>query len=718
MKENKLTKLLEKIIYISLGIVLLILPFPRGLFFAKEIVRTQLAIYIIFVLWTIYKIIKKEKMHLNSYLTIGVCILPIAYMLPTFLGYAANTWDAIGYMMRYMAYLLVFLIVSDMTKNELHLKIWLYVIGVSGVLAGLLGIDSLAGGQIGTSLGFSGIGFTEWNRLYGVVQYSNTAGMYYSMTFFILIAIVILSKSKIIKIICSSFMFIMLTALMLTISRGAILLVPVVYVLLLILLPKKEDKIELVLTTITPAIVTLLLYQPLQSASPILSADTGNTSTVWMLTIIAMIIIAVITFLLLMLTNVLNKVSEKTYNITFLSFIGILILAVIIIWFTGFYKKIIPQELLDRFLQTGSQSTSGRTDFYRDGFRVLKDNWLLGAGGGAWNTLYRAYQSYDYGSSEAHNMLLQVWLETGIIGISAYIFVLFSAIKTYIDCLKKKTNVTSCILILTIVVYAVGHSMVDFDFSYFSIPIIVFSLLGALNGITQTIPDKTFVKIKFPAWLGSVVGGSFAIIAVCFIVARGYEAQATSILRDNEITSERLMQANEKMLTAIKYNPWNIDSYVREGIADDVDVQIDLNTLYNMMEQLEPDNKDVLQLHYSTIMRAIDLSPKNPIINVMAAGFMMNKAGNLEEGIKYMENGLKYNPMAYGRYEETANAYYEAGRVYKEMGNKELSDKYLNKAIELENNVIEVNKRALKPVVLTENTLVYIQQSKDLLAQN
>lgn len=735
--ENKLANIIEKVIVILLGCILLILPFPRGLFFEKEIIPVQFIIYIIFVLWTVYKIIKKEKLLINSYLTISVCIITIAYMLPVFFNYSANKTDAINYVLRYGAYLLLFIMASDLTKTKEQLKIWLYFLVISGLCAGLLGIDSLAGGQIGPNierffeksmnfkLGFDSIGF-QYNRLYGVLQYANTAGVYYAMIFFMLIAISILSTQKFIKIICSGLMFIMLTTLMLTLSRGAIILVPVIYLALLILLPEKDKKIEFILITIAPAILTLILYQPLQLASPIITPDAGTLSKVWMLTIVGTLITSVITFVLLLFTNSLNKVSEKTYNVVFIVIMVLVVISIIIIFATGLYKKIIPQELLDRFLQTGSQATSGRTDFYRDGLRVLKDTWLFGAGGGAWNALYRAYQSYDYASTEAHNLFLQVWIEAGLIGILGYIFMLLSALKTYIDCRKKKANADMCILLLAIIIYTIGHSMIDFDFSYFSIPVIIFFLLGTLNGINQEIYKNNIINFKTPVkyngpsfkispWIGTIIGCSFAFIAGSFIIARIYAVNATTIVMNKQLTAEHLMKAEEQMRKAISFNPWNIDFYIMESAPKNTDLQLNLNKLYELAWQLDPTNEGLAQLHYNAIMNAVKLSPKNPIINVMAAQFMLNRAGQIEEGLKYMDKGLKYNPMAYGRYEETANAYYEVGKFFYEQGNQKEAEIYLTRVIQIENEIQEINKRAIQPVNINENTLNYINQAKELL---
>lgn len=718
MKESKKLGSIKNMIYTVLGIVLFILPFPRGLFFEREVVPVEFVVYVLLIFWSVYKWINHEKLHFKSVLSIGVTILPIAYLFPVLFGYAANITDAVNYVMRYAAYFAVYIIASDFTNDSEQLKKWLYPIALSGLCAGLLGLDSLAGGSIGESFGFSSIGFT-WNRLYGVMQYANTMGMYFGMMFFILITIALSSQQKYIKVISSAVMFIMLSGVLLTMSRGAILLLPVVYILLFIMLSHKKEKIELLLITITPAIMTLVVYNLLQQASPIINEALGSTSKVWWLTLLGVLLTSIVTTILLHLTEALNKISARTYGMLLISMFALAIIGIVALYFSGMYTKIIPQVIIERFMQKGEAATSGRTDFYRDGLKVLKDTWLIGAGGGAWNALYRIYQSYDYGSSEAHNLFLQVWIETGSLGVMAYIGIILSSIRIYIKTKRVKGCSSMIAMLLSTVLYIIGHSMIDFNFSYFSIPIIVFTLLGTLNGIGTIASSQNEKKdlsktSKIPAWSITLMGMVFAVAALCFVVSRGYAVQATKVLKNSQLTSEELKLVNEKLEKAIRLNPWNVDLYIMEKRTD-ADLQVDLNRLYDIVEQVDSENQTVLQLHYNALVRALELNPKSSIINITAARFMINKAGDIDNGIKYMDKALEYNPMEVNRYEEAANLYYELGKAYTEKGDKTKAQHYLERVIDLQRDITVSNSRAIKPITLSQKTLEYIEKAKALL---
>ena len=53
----------------------------------------------------------------------------------------------------------------------------------------------------------------------------------------------------------------------------------------------------------------------------------------------------------------------------------------------------------------------------QDAWQALKEFWLFGAGGEAWQFVVYQYQSTGYVSNDIHMFLEQHWLETGIFGL-------------------------------------------------------------------------------------------------------------------------------------------------------------------------------------------------------------------------------------------------------------------------------------------------------------
>ena len=143
------------------------------------------------------------------------------------------------YIFRYLSYLAVFIILSDIT-NKRHLLIWLNILAASGIIAALLGIDAGLGGNINNFFGFAGF-IDEFGRVCGVLQYSNSFAAYMGMIFFLLIALGALVEKRYQKVIYAALGVLPLTVLYMTVSRGAIIFVPVVYILLILLIPTKEN---------------------------------------------------------------------------------------------------------------------------------------------------------------------------------------------------------------------------------------------------------------------------------------------------------------------------------------------------------------------------------------------------------------------------------------------------------------------------------------------
>ncbi len=714
MKSNKIV---QYIIFISLGVMLFILPFPRGLFFEKEILPVQILCFGIFLVWILYKNMNKQKIEIRSYMGIAVLTLFLSYILPIILGQAANRYDALQYVIRYGAYMIIFLMMAEFTSSTKVLSLWLHILGVSGIAAALLGIDAAGSGKLNNLFGFFG-GLDQWGRVNGVLQYPNSYAAYLGVVFFICIGLALITPKQILKSVYSGLTILLLAAMILTVSRGAIAMVPILFLVLLVILPGKQKRLEAILLTVAPVGVTLFSIRRLQSLLHTVQnllkeqhSTQNEMMQVWILLAGAVAVTAVATFVLLLLLKALNTVPDGWYTV---GFIGILLVgagAVFILWKTGIYTRILPEFLLQRFATMGTveEATSGRTNFYRDGLKLLKDHWILGAGGGAWNALYRMYQSYSYGSSEAHSLPLQVWIETGIVGIGSLIVLFATTIRTYFKSRNSAYNTEQAVL-LTALWMLLIHSLIDFNFSYFSLPIIAFTLIGCMEGLS----DQKDCKVRIPSWEGIIVGSIFLIMPICFMTSRAHAVQATAIMRSEGTTAESTTKALAEMEKAVGVNGWNVHYYVQEKVTES-ELQMDLDRLYEYA-LAQGAKQDIKNRHKDVLTKALRLNPTNPIINVKMGAFLI-KHQNFEEGIQCVEKALRYNPMGEARYQEVAQANLLIGKFYIQQNNIEQAKKLLTRVIQLEQDIEMVNQRALKPVPMTPQTTAYIEEAKELLQQ-
>lgn len=86
----------------------------------------------------------------------------------------------------------------------------------------------------------------------------------------------------------------------------------------------------------------------------------------------------------------------------------------------------IPQTMLNRFLSIGDMtdsSTSYRVYIWYGTLNMLKDVWVSGVGMGpeAFNAVYPFYSYSGITAPHSHNLFLQIIVETGIVGLVAFV---------------------------------------------------------------------------------------------------------------------------------------------------------------------------------------------------------------------------------------------------------------------------------------------------------
>jgi len=83
-----------------------------------------------------------------------------------------------------------------------------------------------------------------------------------------------------------------------------------------------------------------------------------------------------------------------------------------------------PTSTWGRFMRPDPSGGSGRIEIWKVGWAALKDHWLFGGGFAQFENLYDKYfltvwnQYYEHWHRGPHNIVLQVWVEQGLIGLS------------------------------------------------------------------------------------------------------------------------------------------------------------------------------------------------------------------------------------------------------------------------------------------------------------
>lgn len=135
-----------------------------------------------------------------------------------------------------------------------------------------------------------------------------------------------------------------------------------------------------------------------------------------------------------------------------------------------------------------------RIEISKAAFSMLENNWLTGIGGGSFYSQFSPYRTLEVGNAYynyAHNDLLQLWIEYGLIGITILLMFVGVAIRDNLRVLSRTTcGIGATFAYASIYsTIAVGvHSLVDFPLHIpgFSVCYLVIISINSLVLISQS----------------------------------------------------------------------------------------------------------------------------------------------------------------------------------------------------------------------------------------
>jgi hypothetical protein len=146
VKNEKLLSRLRVILLAALIIVIFYPPYLQGLFFEKHFLPTQIFVFAVFILFLIYKWMKKDHRFFKTpidYIAIGFVLV---YFISIFT--AVHTRSAIIEWMKYLMYFAVFYMLSSLADNLKTKFIILWTIVASAAGSSILGLDAAMGGNL------------------------------------------------------------------------------------------------------------------------------------------------------------------------------------------------------------------------------------------------------------------------------------------------------------------------------------------------------------------------------------------------------------------------------------------------------------------------------------------------------------------------------------------------------------------------------------------
>ncbi|GGG63292.1 O-antigen ligase family protein [Paenibacillus radicis (ex Gao et al. 2016)] len=701
--------LLHWILTIGLALFIIIFPYNKALFngyeYSFESAIYSAAIYGFVLLAAtaiyVYRVGWKLNNH-RSILSILVLLLPVVYWLSSM--QAVSSYYA-GFMVKVMFLMAALFLTAIYAGERLPArKIVEYATMLTCYIVVFYGLLILFGQEYfrdGMWLAHDGY------RLASVFQYSNTYAGFLSA---ILLAAVYYAAT------CTRWYMRLANAIMLvpifisfllTYSRGAIVIIPVVILIIVPFLRFAQQIAYIVyagltallsvvilgkLTANTDAIAAIVQPTETKAPSPISMFDSLPFQS-WLLLGVAALVNAGLILLIHKklypwLETKTKKLAERKWSFAAVPATIIVIgsLAVVILLTSSGVRDLLPDKIAARFetINLQQHSVLERWTFYEDGVKVSKDYPILGAGGGGWQALYEQYQHNPYWSRQAHSYFIQTLVEVGwlglllLIGLLSYIYWLY--IRSYIRYPERRgSHFIFFIISLTLLL----HSAIDFDMSYIYLSAVVFISLGSMIApygrllLIQRLTERKpvpYSKIIYSSTLGLL-----AVFMLIFAARNVSTLSTFDQTMDNASTGKMSIgDVLPALNSVIKKSP-NQSAYSL--------------TKYEVLKQAFDQTQDrkYLEEGIATLQDAKKHDPYNRSILLMLND-AFQKDGNLSEQLAILDEGVSKFQWDIQFYEKAVNA--NIGAMTSDAANK---DKYRERVLELE---AEVQRRTAQLATL------------------
>ena len=468
MQINK--KKINRIIETILLIIIFIIGIRKGGYYKSDSLPL---VFLIVFFGIIYLLLNIRDIKKNSIIFLFLIILASSYVIPLIIRNVATISGAINAAIKIFSLSIIYIIFVNSDKKE-NIKKWVVL---STIIFGILAIDECSFKIFESVLNFVGGGYLTDNngRLAGVMQYSNILALMSLIS--IIFTLYDEKRTSIKKAIITFFTLI----IALTESK----LVMLLYILTFLVYAIKNKR------------YISMFYCIINLAYCIIISSFMITYNAILVFIIATILLAIYLYLEYKLKD-RNKIKKVINIFLFL----LLILLVLLLFFNeniGIIKSI--KEYFNNF-----NSTRLRFVYYIDSLKLIiqtPKNFIFGLGGNAFRTMYETVQEIEYISLETHSAIVQIFLESGIVGILSFL-----GMVIYI--LKKAKNDNVKLAFFTIFVFLCFDVFLTYTFMLYLFIIIV-SLLDIKTSlinikqnvlyITACLVFGVIITIQFIAYM-------------------------------------------------------------------------------------------------------------------------------------------------------------------------------------------------------------------------
>ncbi|MDN5332062.1 MAG: hypothetical protein PWP45_1287 [Tepidanaerobacteraceae bacterium] len=371
--------------------------------------------------------------------------------------------------------------------------------------------------------------------------------------------------------------------------------------------------------------------------------------------------------------------------------------------------KYIPEAIAKRIesISFGEHSVQGRLSFYKDALKMIKDRPVVGWGGGGWKAAYFAYQSYRYFTTEVHSFFLQLMVETGILGLIAFLAVPVLIIR---NIALNKVDDPACTAVnwsvLSSAFAILGHSAVDFNLSLSAVAMYLWVLFGlaAAEGASSVAAERKRFAAEgsYGIWLAGILALLLVIGSGTLYAGYTYGQKAVAALKKGDIAG-----AKEAFEKASKYDPLTAS------------FKADLSQIYDIIGA-QKGGEEYKEKALKLREEAAALDPYNAKMKILLAATYLER-GRLEEGISLLEEATKLNPYNVTVWETFAEACEKASEVYILKDETQKAKDLLQKCLAVSERIVELNRKSPKSdpgvekLTATKNLMLYLTKAEKLL---
>jgi len=499
----------------GLFLLLFFAPYSRGLFngnqslFEKAIYTTEIMLFILMAVFGFYASRKVEFRQRIDFVHLAVWGIPLAYLASSFVGVSSYA-SYIAFLIQCGCALLLIagVYLSRLPEQAMTLASAVLVSGAALIVFGFMNWfgDASLWGLINWSETEGAVSNTyrdavfvgpDGARLTSVFQYANSYAAYVIAMLVASLALIVHSKKLAVTAAVSALLVPAFISLLLTLSRGGLLILPVAILLVLPFLRWYRQLAALLYMGIA-AVTSFVVLKPVTDFGQRLQTEfqAGTAFQAWLILLAASLLTAFIVclgqrYLLPWAEERWNSQGDRWFaNLAVPA--GSVVIGTFLLYLlmgTSLLTSFLPETIRTRVENINFEQNSvlERGTFYSDAMKVVRDYPVLGAGGGAWGALYEKYQNNPYVSRQAHNYFLQVLVETGIVGLALHLLlfglVYYHFIRSYWR--KPETERTAYLVFFAFATSILLHSIIDFNMSYVYLSIVVFLCLGGMLGANE-----------------------------------------------------------------------------------------------------------------------------------------------------------------------------------------------------------------------------------------